>query len=538
MQARSAEPVARDATEPTAARPTAAGEAGRMLALQRTAGNQAVGALLRARPRRPLQRLGDESRKPEGLTCPLPTDSPPPETDRVLFPNKVSALTELQREQLDNLVYNWHAEGAGSRVRVDGYASSPGEDELNWPLSCDRAKGVAEALEHPRSGPGIPPELISVYMHGETSDFGPAAQNRRVSIQIAVPVAPPVPSPWWKDGPTVGRKMKETPLEDYVRWVREVERAHPNREEAVKRLRRLYYSRFTGSGPGRVNPGLPGPGFDRLIAGPTEAPPLTSPPLSLTTLNNLFATDNVVTPAGERLDPTHIFAMFDLQISGRTALGTGVETFGGVRLAGVFTWTGDLASWFVEWTTQKGKNPSANDLTLLMSIVNSKVSKEDLLSDMDAQIMTPEFLTTTFKTRTRRHAGEPVPETEHYDFRTFLNKPVSDALVAYYGGGGSAGSSAGSNRFARFVATAVPWIPHEVPDPSRPLDVKLASDAEDRIYDALYATAEQLLERTNIKTRLATPDELENNTRIVREIARRFRVFLETGIAKGDAPWP
>jgi outer membrane protein OmpA-like peptidoglycan-associated protein len=529
--------------EPAEIRRPPDGPAGRILALQRAAGNHAVGALLRAQPRRTLQRLGDEKRKPEGLTCPVPDESPPPETDRLLFPNAVSALTDLHRQQLENLVYNWHAEGVGSLVRVDGYASAPGEHELNWPLSCDRANAVAAELQHPSSGQaGIPPELISVFMHGETKEFGPAAQNRRVSIHIATPVPPPAVSPWWPDGPTVARKQKETALDDYVRWVREVEALYPNREEVVKRLRRLTYSTFTRpikGRPDRVNAAVAGPRFDQLTAGDTASPPLTSPPLSLTALNGLFATDVVVTPSGDKLDPAHILPMFDVTISGPTTTGAVVETVGGVRLAGVFTWTGDLASWFTDWTEHRPKTPaSTSDIALLLSRVNSKTSKEDLLSDMDAQIMAAEAITTTFKTRRRRDPEAAVYYEERYDFRTFMNRPLSDVLVAYYGGSGSTVPRADVNRFPRFVRSAIPYIPHEVPDPSRPLLVRLKPEAEDRIYDHLYATAEQFLEGTNKLTRAATPDELEDNTHVLREVAHRFTVFLETGLAKGDAPWP
>jgi outer membrane protein OmpA-like peptidoglycan-associated protein len=158
---------------PQDAQPAAA--SARVLALQRTAGNQAVTAL--------LQRAGNELAIPPGLSCEPATDSPPTATEVMLFPNAVSALTPEQRGLIDNVVMNWNAGGDQPPVRVDGYASSPGEDELNWKLACARADGVADALQNPGSGdPGIPASAIESFMHGETTEFGSEAQNRRASI--------------------------------------------------------------------------------------------------------------------------------------------------------------------------------------------------------------------------------------------------------------------------------------------------------------------------------------------------------------------
>lgn len=147
-----------------------------------------------ARRRRPLggrrlQRLGDTSRIPS----PLPTSTAPPPVDSVMFPNAVSALDPLQREQIENLVRNWRADGGTQPVRVDGFASTPGSDELNWRLSCDRAQAVAVELQHPTSGTsGMPANLISVFMQGETTEFGsPPKANRRVTLFMPTRQPPP-----------------------------------------------------------------------------------------------------------------------------------------------------------------------------------------------------------------------------------------------------------------------------------------------------------------------------------------------------------
>jgi outer membrane protein OmpA-like peptidoglycan-associated protein len=515
---------------------------------QRAAGNRAVASLMQSQAAsgavaNQFQRADNEYEIPPGLACTPAIDSPPPATETVLFPNAVFALTSAQRQPIDNVAYNWHAAGEQPQVRIDGYASSPGENSFNWRLACARASAVAAELLHPASGdPGIPSGWITTFMHGETDEFGAEAQNRRVSIYVepSRPAPAPAPagptvSPWWPNGPTVARKQKTTPLDQYVAWVREVEVAYGDREDVVHRLRRLYYSSFAARAPKAMNPsGTAGPRFDRLIAGSDAPAPLTSPPLSLAALNGLFETDSIQTPAGESLDPSHILPALDLELQGASRTGGALGIVSGAPLIGVFTWTGDLGSWFIDWIDQKRKQPGANDLSLLLSRVNSKVSLDDLLSDMDAQIMANSEITTTVNVT-------PVPAVgiePQVDITSALNRPLSQILQSYYGAIGQATPSSDRLRFARFVKASIPRIPYETPDPSKPLEIKLAADAEERIYDAIYATVEALLEGSNIVTRIGTPDALEDNEHLVREIAERFRAFLDTGLATGSATWP
>jgi hypothetical protein len=362
-------------------------------------------------------------------------------------------------------------------------------------------------------------------MHGETDQFGSKAQNRRVSISVAPGRPAPAPTlsgaaiSQWPDGPTVARKQKATPLDQYVAWVREVEAAYGDREDVIHRLRRLYYSSLSGTA---------GPKFDQLIAGQDDPPPLTSPPLSLTALNGLYETDSVETTAGESLDPAHILPALDLALQGASPVGTGIEYVSDAPLTGVFTWTGDLASWFHDWIDQKRERPGLLDVPLLLSRVNSKVSRDDLLSDMDAQIMVASEITTTIEARS--HAGNT-----YFEADATLNRPLSEILQSYYG---AAQGTPQPNRFARFVKVARPSIPYETPDPAKPLELKLALDAELKIYHAIYATEEAFLERDDIAARVGTPHDLRDNSHLVREIARRFRIFLEKGLETGSAPWP
>lgn len=141
-----------------------------------------------------VQRLGDPSRVPPDMTCPIPPGPAPNVTDHLLFPNAVSSLSPLQVQQIDNFVANWQVSGENASVRIDGFASTPGSDELNWRLSCERAQAVANEMQHPSDGtPGIPATHIEVFAQGETAEFGAAPENRRVNIFI--PSAPPPPPP-------------------------------------------------------------------------------------------------------------------------------------------------------------------------------------------------------------------------------------------------------------------------------------------------------------------------------------------------------
>jgi outer membrane protein OmpA-like peptidoglycan-associated protein len=130
-----------------------------------------------------VQRIGDPTKVPPDLDCEVGRDSPADTVDAVLFPNGIASLTVSDRAQIDNFVINWRAAGGTAAVRIDGYASTPGSDELNWRLSCARAKDVTDELTNPTSGiPGIPAGLIRIVAQGETNEFGAVDKNRRATI--------------------------------------------------------------------------------------------------------------------------------------------------------------------------------------------------------------------------------------------------------------------------------------------------------------------------------------------------------------------
>jgi outer membrane protein OmpA-like peptidoglycan-associated protein len=145
-----------------------------------------------------LQRLGDPTRKPSDVLCETAQSTVTP-SDSVMFPNRVSTLSSSARALIRHFVEGWRNSGGNVHVRVDGFASQPGTEELNWRLSCERAEAVARELMNPSSGiEGIPQGFINVVAHGQTSSRGAdAAANRRADITLgpAPGPSPPVPVP-------------------------------------------------------------------------------------------------------------------------------------------------------------------------------------------------------------------------------------------------------------------------------------------------------------------------------------------------------
>jgi len=141
-----------------------------------------------------VQRLGDLTKVPPGMSCTPANSSPTPPIQSHLFTIFSSTLTPSQIVDIENVVISWHATGTNPIIRVDGYASTDGADELNWQLSCDRASVVARELEAPSSGaPGIPSSNIEVFAQGETFEFSPALEpNRRATITTTSPLAGPI----------------------------------------------------------------------------------------------------------------------------------------------------------------------------------------------------------------------------------------------------------------------------------------------------------------------------------------------------------
>jgi len=128
---------------------------------------------------------------PAGLACPTIPSEPSVVGTNVTYAQNAFTLTGPWRTQLDAMAAQWHADGARSFIRIDGYASAEGDCAFNWTLSCRRASTVVDELVHPSDGSaGIPSDRLDAFAHGESDVAGPAlASNRRAAISL--PPAPP-----------------------------------------------------------------------------------------------------------------------------------------------------------------------------------------------------------------------------------------------------------------------------------------------------------------------------------------------------------
>ncbi len=134
-----------------------------------------------------IQRLGDLSKVPP-MFCDVANSSPGglPGGD-FLFSTSSTALTVDQRKDLANLASSWRISGGKDTLRVDGYASKPGTDELNWQISCDRALSVANELRNN----GVPDTMITIFAQGETDEFGTILNNQKATVTIIPAPVPP-----------------------------------------------------------------------------------------------------------------------------------------------------------------------------------------------------------------------------------------------------------------------------------------------------------------------------------------------------------
>jgi outer membrane protein OmpA-like peptidoglycan-associated protein len=137
-----------------------------------------------------IRRMGDVRKVPAGLSCTIP-DWNAPADEFVLFPNLGTTLGPAEKTKIGAYLNRRHEEFPNKALRVDGYASEPGDDPLNWKLSCLRASAVMNELTHPSASKyPVSKIAISLFMQGETAEFGPEAQNRRATISSASQIIP------------------------------------------------------------------------------------------------------------------------------------------------------------------------------------------------------------------------------------------------------------------------------------------------------------------------------------------------------------
>ncbi len=144
-----------------------------------------------------IQRLGDLSQVPP-MACPVAASSPSAAVVTNLFPLSSSTLSAAQKANIASFVVTWRTGGGTDRIRVDGYASTPGADRFNWTLSCNRALAVVKELKDN----GVPAGMIDIFANGETSEFGAQANNQAANISTTAAPASPTPTPPTPTPPT------------------------------------------------------------------------------------------------------------------------------------------------------------------------------------------------------------------------------------------------------------------------------------------------------------------------------------------------
>ena len=352
----------------------------------------------------------------------------------------------------------------------------------------------------------------------------------------------------WPYGPITQRKSATRDLATYIGWIKDVERGYgPDKQMVLQRLRRLHYSSYSGRA---------GTKFDKVIDENVMAQgePLTILQAPAAAVDGLYETDDVVTPDGRKLDPGHILAALDVKTAGTTTKATAAEKLYDTNMVAVLTWVGDLASWWLEWTQQarkihetppppetgpatdegpaseRGPDP-AMDPVLWEKIGRSKVSKEDLLGDLDAQVLAA--------TSTQKSTIESV-KREKREIRgnigVELTAPVSKLLEDYYGVGTAATptSAPSANRFASFVRLANPRIPYQEGEEGNVPWMRLGPDAEEAVRKAVENVAFMFVAQG---TSQDAHETMRKYGWRLKDVAKRFVAFLNEGLKSGDAAW-
>ncbi|MET9023698.1 hypothetical protein ABZV93_27365 [Actinopolymorpha sp. NPDC004070] len=342
----------------------------------------------------------------------------------------------------------------------------------------------------------------------------------------------------WQDGPAVGSeevKAYTARLADYLVWIDRMEGSSPTREDFrrnVLNLRRLAYSRFTKGA---------GAKFDVLFDTEKLAAPLTTKDVSATTLDRLYSTGNIMTGSPfapysgceqAPVDTSHLFVGIDFAFNRRefntwrmvaTMLDPSLGEVFDTGIQGLVTWVGDLASWFVEWNSDRIKAEAAGTPWTAAqseehrkSVLVRKMSLQDLLSDLDAQVLAA-------------HA-----------VRTPSIVSVGALLRGYYLDPPVTGTPHVSTRFASFVKAAQPPIPHTESGSTVTLDAKAAESVAQAV--TLVAWLFLLIERRGTKgikgaAESALADVTAQAT-VIRSMADDFVAFLTAALTGGAPSWP
>lgn len=129
-----------------------------------------------------IQRAGDPAFLPTPFACPHDLTPGRPAGTDVLFSVGGFAITPAHTLQLTTVRDSWRTAGGTEDVLVHGYASTQGDQEPNWVLSCNRAASVKTELVRL----GIPAVRVNVVAHGESTDFSASnAPNQHAVVSTS-----------------------------------------------------------------------------------------------------------------------------------------------------------------------------------------------------------------------------------------------------------------------------------------------------------------------------------------------------------------
>ncbi len=125
-----------------------------------------------------IQRAGDPLAIPPAFACPTDLVPGAPAGTDILFPTADATITPAHTALLTAFVAAWVASGGTDDILVHGYASTPGDQDMNWTLSCSRAQAVEAELIRL----GVPAVNIDIVAHGESTDFGASAAANQHAV--------------------------------------------------------------------------------------------------------------------------------------------------------------------------------------------------------------------------------------------------------------------------------------------------------------------------------------------------------------------
>jgi hypothetical protein len=356
----------------------------------------------------------------------------------------------------------------------------------------------------------------------------------------------------WPDGPLCSPyeiKAWSMSLRDFLELVWTIEGKFPTPNDAVQRIRRLYYSTPVGRA---------GPKFDLALKAQQEHPaqPITTSEVRPAVLDMMVRTGTVTVPGPEgplnSVDLSHVFVLLDLALNKpgpvasllRAGFGALVSNpqdpfsldsphhapldhvSGGLGpLAPVFSWAGDIASAWLGYNKDRRKAKDdakqsgtawiedPGDLSMPLKLLDNGIRDrspiEDLLGDMDAVVL----------------AAEKLPES---------TTPVSDLLAGYYQAYQPETPARPSG--ARVVDRFTSFVRIVLGDAALQANGTLSEDAKMALTDAIEEATAILITVAYSKSSLEEMDSAWGKAMLA-ELKTKFIRFVEDGLAGRSLEW-